>query len=110
MTMENNKLFGLPDDVIEKIRAVFSEHDEIKKVIIYGSRAKGTYRFNSDLDLCVEGETLNLTQLLKIENELDDLLLPWKIDLSLKHKIDNQALLQHIKDHGIIFYPKNLSS
>ena len=47
---------------------------------------------------------LNLTQLLKIENELDDLLLPWKIDLSLKHKIDNQALLQHIRDNGKIFY------
>ncbi len=102
MTANNN--FGLPDDALKKIRAVFAKYSEIKKVLLYGSRAKGNNRFNSDIDLCIEEETLNLTQLLKIENDLDDLLLPWKIDLSLKHKIDNHALLQHIKDNGVIFY------
>ena len=103
MTMKNNTLFGLPEDVLKKIRAVFAKYNEVKKVILYGSRARGTYRPSSDIDLCIEGEMLSLTQLLKIENELDDLLLPWKIDLSLKHKIDNQALLEHIRNHGVMF-------
>lgn len=102
--MKNSKLFGLSEDTIKKIRAVFANYGEIKRVLLYGSRAKGNYRYSSDIDLCIEGEMLNLTQLLKIENELDDLLLPWKIDLSLKHKIDNEALLQHIRDNGITFY------
>lgn len=102
--MKENKLFGLPNNAIEKIRAVFAQYNEIKKVILYGSRAKGNYRLGSDIDLCIEGETLNLTQLLNIENQLDDLLLPWKIDLSLKHQIDNQALLEHIEDYGVVFY------
>jgi predicted nucleotidyltransferase len=104
MNMKNSKLFGLPDSAIKRIRTVFAKYDEIKKVILYGSRAKGNYRLGSDVDLCIEGESLSLTQLLNIENELDDLLLPWKIDLSLKHKIDNPSLLQHIRDNGIIFY------
>lgn len=97
------KLFGLPDEAIKKIQAIFAKYSEIKKVILYGSRAKGNYRPGSDIDLCIEGD-LSLTQLLRIENELDDLLLPWKIDLSLKHRIDNESLLQHINEHGIIFY------
>jgi uncharacterized protein len=102
--MKNNKLFGLPKEAIKKMRTVFRKYSEVKKVILYGSRAKGNYKLGSDIDLCIEGEMLSLSQLLKIENELDDLLLPWKIDLSLKHKIDNQGLLQHIRDHGRVFY------
>jgi predicted nucleotidyltransferase len=104
MMMIQNKLFGLPNAAIVKIRAVFAKYDEVKRVILYGSRATGNYRLGSDIDLCIEGETLNLTQLLKIANQVDELLLPWKIELSLKHEIDNQALLDHIRDNGIIFY------
>lgn len=40
-----------------------------------------------------------------ITNQLDDLLLPWKIDLSLKKSIDNSALLDHIQQQGKLFYP-----
>ena len=96
---------GLPDTAIEKIRAEFNRYPEIQRVILFGSRAIGTYQVGSDIDLCIEAESLNLTQLLKIENALDELLLPWKIDLSLKHFIDNPALLAHIRAYGIIFYP-----
>lgn len=102
--MNNTQKFGLSADTIKKICDIFTKHPGIQKVILYGSRAKGNYRPNSDIDLCVVGETLSLTQLMKIENEIDDLLLPWKIDLSLKHKIDNGALLQHLKNHGIVFF------
>ncbi len=50
------------------------------------------------------GETLTLTQMLKIENELDDLLLPYKIDLSLFHVLDNAELIDHIRRVGVVFY------
>ena len=73
-------------------------------MIIYGSRAKGNYRTSSDIDLCIESDSLGLTQLLKIENQLDDLLLSWKIDLSLKHQIDNPSLLDHINYLGRMLY------
>lgn len=104
MTMSKHELFGLPSHVIEKIRTVFSQYSAVNRVILYGSRAKGNYRLNSDIDLCIEGDNLTLTQLLKIETQLDDLLLPWKIDLSLKHKIDNEELLNHIQEAGVVFY------
>jgi hypothetical protein len=47
-----------------------------------------------------------LTDLNKIENRIDDLLLPWKIDLALFHQIENPDLLEHIKRVGIAFYEK----
>ena len=107
MTIKHNALYGhgLPDHVVQKIRSIFQNYPEINRVILYGSRAIKNYKPGSDIDLCIEAKHLNLTQLLKIENQLDDLLLPWKIDLSLKHTIDNPALLHHINDVGVDFYP-----
>ncbi|WP_027358697.1 nucleotidyltransferase domain-containing protein [Desulforegula conservatrix] len=96
--------FGLTRSTIEKIHSVFSAHPGIQEVIIYGSRAKGNYQNGSDIDLVIVGKSVNLSELLKIENELDDLLLPYKIDLSLIHKIENTDLIDHINRVGLVFY------
>ncbi|NCT56647.1 MAG: nucleotidyltransferase domain-containing protein [Legionella sp.] len=101
--LDIQRKYGLPIDAVHALKHVFNQNNHIESVILYGSRAKGNYRLNSDIDLCLEGQKLTLQELLAIENKIDDLLLPWKIDLSLKHHIDNPALLQHIECVGIIF-------
>jgi predicted nucleotidyltransferase len=94
---------GVPDEVVEKLCGIFGDYPQINRVILYGSRAMGKHRLGSDIDLCIEADSLGLTELLSIENRIDDLLLPWKIDLSLAHKIDNAALLEHIRRVGVDF-------
>ena len=96
--------YGLKPETVARIRGVFARHPEIVRAILYGSRAKGNYRVGSDIDLCLEGDALTLTQLLKIENELDDLLLPYKIDVSLFHMLDNPDLVDYIRRVGVTFY------
>jgi len=107
MLDEKNGSFGLSPSTIEKIKAVFVNHPEVEQVVLYGSRAKGNYRPGSDIDLAILGEGVTLTQLLKIENELDELLLPYKIDLSQLHKIENPDLVAHIRRVGEVFYLKS---
>ena len=104
MNNQLNAPYGLPLHAINALNTIFKTYAHINKVILYGSRAKGTYRDGSDIDLCIDGPLLGLTELLAIENKIDDLLLPWKIDLSLKHTIDNQELIDHIDRVGILFY------
>lgn len=96
--------YGLKTDTIARINGILVAHPEIEQAILYRSRAKGNYREGSDIDLCLVGELLTLTQLLKIDNELDDLLLPYKIDLSLFHSLDNPELMEHIRRVGIQFH------
>jgi predicted nucleotidyltransferase len=98
--------FGLNPVTIDKINRIFAAVPEIDRVILYGSRAKGTYRNGSDIDLVIQGESVTLSRLFEIENDLDDLLLPYTIDLSLLHKIDDPALIGHIKRVGAVFYEK----
>jgi predicted nucleotidyltransferase len=98
--------FGLKESTISRIRSVFSRYPQVERVILYGSRAMGRQRNGSDIDLTMVGDGLTHAVQLKIENELDDLLLPYKIDLSVLREIDNTSLLDHIERVGVIFYER----
>lgn len=96
--------YGLEETTIKALQGIFAHYSQVEKVILYGSRAKGNYRIASDIDLTLVGPQLTLSTLFQIENDLDDLLLPYKIDLSIHHKIENADVLAHIKRVGISFY------
>jgi len=95
---------GLPTVSIKAIQQVFQHYPAIQQAVIYGSRAKRNFHSGSDIYLTLKGE-LGHQQLLRIENELDDLMLPYKIDLSLYRQLDNPALLEHIEQVGRLLYP-----
>lgn len=100
--------YGLQEEVIKNINEVFSKYPEIKKVILYGSRAKGNFKTGSDIDLSLIGDRLNNSLLNKISCELDDLLLPYTFDLSIYNHISNKDLIEHINGVGILFYQQKI--
>jgi|SRR5690606_29029449 len=101
-------MYGLEQEDIQKINAVFNKLTSIEKAILYGSRAIGNYKPYSDIDLTLIGKNLTLNEQFTIETELDDLLLPYKIDLSIYHKIENQDLIDHIDRVGKVFFERTL--
>ena len=98
---------GLNDSDKKKIHSVLNLHPEIEKAILFGSRAKGNYKPASDIDLTLVGNDLTLTIQQKIEIELDDLLLPYKFDISIFHTITSNELLDHIERVGQVFFKNN---
>ncbi|GFO57542.1 hypothetical protein GMSM_45490 [Geomonas sp. Red276] len=97
--------FGLSPGVIEKVCSVFAGCAEIKRAILYGSRAKGNYKPGSDIDLTLVtvGE-LPKGFLQDVCLALDDLDLPYSFDISLLHRIENPNLIGHIQRVGVEFY------
>lgn len=96
--------FGLSEKDIQSIQDTLRKFPKVSEAIIYGSRAKGNYRPGSDIDLTLKGNDLSHHDLLNIELALDDLLLPYKMDVSLHHQLDNPQLLNHIARVGKPFY------
>lgn len=96
--------FGLSKRALDLLRGVFSDYPAVDQAIVYGSRAKGNYRNGSDIDIVLEGRALTFEDLSRIETALDDLMLPWSIDISLLSHIDNPALLDHITRVGKAFW------
>lgn len=101
---EKSHKFGLRNEDIAKINTVFKTHKIIGKVIVYGSRAKGNFKPESDIDLTILSSDADLTFLLKLQNDIDDLLLPYKVDLSIYSLLENDSLKDHINRVGLSFY------
>lgn len=99
--------YGLPERTIQKLCEVFSHYPEVEKVVLYGSRARGTYKNGSDIDLTLWGAELSHSVLSRIDSELDDLLLPYMIDLSNFSQIENPAMIQQIQRDGVNLYEKS---
>ena len=94
-------MYGISQSTLDKIKRTIFSVQGVDEVILYGSRAKGNYREGSDIDLTIKGE-LNFDDLVKLSANLDNLNLPWKIDLSLYSQIASEELLDHIDRIGKI--------
>ncbi|OGU00815.1 MAG: hypothetical protein A2079_00745 [Geobacteraceae bacterium GWC2_48_7] len=99
--------FGLSEQTIEKICGVFAKHPAIDKVVLYGSRAKGNFKPGSDIDLSLHGAGLSLKELGDIDFELDELLLPYSIDLLIFDLLNHNELREHIERVGVVFYQRS---
>ena len=98
--------FGLPDDVLPRVLAVLVSNRKVGQVTLYGSRAKGNQRAGSDIDLCLEADALAPEELVVLESRIDDLSLPWKIDITVRQQIDNPDLLDHIERVRVKLLPE----
>jgi len=101
--------YGLKDGAINAIISVLATFTEVDSAVIYGSRAKGNFKPQSDIDLTLKGDRITHTILNKIRWALDDLLLPVTFDVSIHSNIQNDELLDHIKRVGKLFYNKGLT-
>lgn len=102
--MKQSVDIGLDDRVIERIQDVFRRHNTIERVMLYGSRAKGSWKPGSDIDITLMGSSLNADVLNAVYNELDDLNLPWTFNISLFSSIENENLVAHIERVGLPLY------
>lgn len=102
--------YGLPETAVEKIRQVFTRFPEVEKAVLYGSRAKGNPKPGSDIDLTLFGEALTNKLCSDIADALDDLLLPYRIDLSVFAALENPDLEDHIRRVGVEFYRREATT
>lgn len=97
-------MFGLPEQTRLKMEGVFAHYPEIEQVIIYGSRAKGSFRPGSDIDLTLRGRGLTDNVLSQVSTELDELDTPYLMDVSIYDDLQSDSLRDNIKSDGRFFY------
>ena len=98
---------GIPEVDSQQILELIHTHPHVEKVVLYGSRSLGRHRAGSDIDLCLESPSMKLGELLELGAQLDDLLLPWQIDLQLLHLIAHEGLIAHIERAGQLLWERS---
>lgn len=101
--------YGLKEEQWSVLCKLFAKNPRIEKVVLYGSRAKGTFKAFSDVDITIFGANLQVSDLSDTINAIDDLLLPYMFDVSIFHKLRNPELIDHINRRGIVVYEKGAS-
>jgi predicted nucleotidyltransferase len=98
-----NGTTGLTPEHTALIVGVIAAHPEVTRAVLFGSRAKGCARSNSDVDLALYGDLSDL-QVEGIAHELDELPTPYLFDVKAVTSIRNPALLEHIARVGLELY------
>ena len=96
--------FGLKDNEINALRETLASIPEVEEAIIYGSRARGTNKVASDIDITLKGRGLTYLQLALLDAKIDDLYLPYFVDLSLFSMLKNADLIDSIEREGKVLY------
>lgn len=96
-----NPKHGLSAGTVEKINGVLAHFPDVEKAVLFGSRAKGTHKPGSDIDLSLVGAALDWRTVGKIYDALDDLLLPYRFSLILFDRSTDPDVAAHIARVGI---------
>jgi len=89
---------GIPEEAQLKLLRLLTTQLQLQEVWLFGSRAMGRYQQGSDIDLCLEAPLLSHGDRLRLMAAVDDLLLPWRVDLVLRHELpaDLEAHVQRV--------------
>jgi uncharacterized protein len=96
--------FGIPAEKWQSLIAMLATVPAIEQVVLFGSRALGTQREGSDIDLCLKG-AIDASEIPTVQLAYDELYLPWKLDLVIYDQIKEPALMEHIDRVGKTVYP-----
>ncbi len=95
-------MFGLEKHIIDMILAQMSDHKEICDIIIFGSRAKGTFKKGSDIDLVVKGKNISFELVAGLKTKFNQKMqIPYHVDVVHYESISNSDLIDHIDKVGI---------
>ena len=99
---------GLSESVLATLRAIFQRYPEIERVRLYGSRAMGRYRPNSDIDLVAFGDSVNYATLAAVLLDIDDSDIPFLVDFQAWNDLRNRKLREHIERVGVNIYSRDV--
>jgi predicted nucleotidyltransferase len=86
---------------------ILRSHAGVERAVLFGSRAMGTFTSESDIDICLIGRTLTLTDQAQLAARFERLPIPQKVDVLRYHTITNDALRLHIDREGKLLYSAN---
>ncbi len=103
--------FGLKKFEIDYIVDVIGKFEEIEKAVVFGSRAKGNYKSESDIDVAIYGERVNFDTVSALHSLLEEQgPLPYMYDVVDYAHIKSEALKEHIDRVGELLYVKKEES
>lgn len=91
-------MFGLSEKIYNQILNVIKKYNY--NFVLFGSRARGDYKNNSDIDIAILDKIDDKTAY-QIKNEFDMLNIPYTIDIIFIEKGIKEELKKSIEKEGV---------
>ncbi len=99
--------FGIAPYISAKLVRVLDAFPDIDAVWVYGSRARGSHRMESDIDLAVDAPSLDDAQFVALKSRIENLELIYRLDIVHLQRIGSELLKQHIaRDRKLFWEPR----
>ena len=95
---------GLKSEHRRAIIETLSANPKVERIVLFGSRAMGTFTPTSDIDLALFGDDLTLSDQAALAEAMAELSIPQRVDILIHHRIENRALREHIRKHGVEWF------
>lgn len=102
--MKLEEKLGIKKELLIQIQSIFSKFRCVERAVIFGSRARGDYKYNSDIDIAVSGSDMTFKDLNFICDELNELNTAFTFDLLDMKNISKKELRDNIEKEGIEIY------
>lgn len=99
--------FGLSLSQLEEIKEAISSFNRIERAVVFGSRAMGTQKTGSDVDICVYGEQVGAAEATELSRQLNnETTTAFMIDVVAYSELDNPSLRHHIDQDGVVVFDR----
>lgn len=89
------------DKLFDQIKKCAGNYQNIYKIVLFGSRARGDYRANSDIDLAIFSKTSSNLEVANFTNDIEALDTLFKFDIIFITPETDSSLIENLKKEGI---------
>ena len=92
------------------LRRTFRRFPCVREVRLFGSRATGTARRTSDIDLAISAPDATAEQWLELTDVLEEAPIIYEFDVVRTERAHNPRLIEKIAREGVPIYPENTTA
>lgn len=96
------KVAGLTDQELLQLQSALGSIKGLEKAVVFGSRATGKHRPNSDLDIALFGDGVGFGAIFDLEDSLYDAGFPHELDVLLVSIIQDERLKAAIDRTAVV--------
>ncbi|OFV69064.1 HI0074 family nucleotidyltransferase substrate-binding subunit [Acetobacterium wieringae] len=90
------------EKLFEQVKKCASNYPNIYKIVLFGSRARGDYRPNSDIDLAIFSSSSSNLEVANFTDEIEELDTLLKFDIVFMTPDADPRLLKNVKQEGVV--------
>src|SRR5574344_204371 len=98
--------YGLTDREFAKLIELFSQDEKIEYVLLRGSRARGDYRSDSDMDITILGRHIDQTSIEELQKKIESSDISCPVEIYTARLSENEEYIEGVNHKGLLIYQK----